>query len=136
MSRHLSFTLLALCAAAHAADPALERAARALGVERIDSLEYEASGTYYQFTQAPAPDLPWPPFRVEDYVATLDYARAAIHAKYHREQVQEPGRARPPAEATMDQFAVDSHRKVAEAYDKGIYKDEVIPLEVETPVFD
>lgn len=107
MSRRLSFTLLALCAAAHAADPALERAARALGLERIDSLEYEASGTYYQFTQAPAPDLPWPPFKVEDYVATLDYARAAMHAKYHREQVQEPDRARPPAEATMDQFAVD-----------------------------
>jgi 3-oxo-5,6-didehydrosuberyl-CoA/3-oxoadipyl-CoA thiolase len=36
----------------------------------------------------------------------------------------------------MDQFSVDSHRKVAEAYDKGIYKDEVIPLEIETPVFD
>jgi len=36
----------------------------------------------------------------------------------------------------MDQFAVDSHRKTAEAYDKGIYKDEIIPLEIETPVFD
>ncbi len=36
----------------------------------------------------------------------------------------------------MDQFSVDSHRKVTQAYDKGIYKDEVIPLEVETPVFD
>jgi acetyl-CoA acetyltransferase len=36
----------------------------------------------------------------------------------------------------MDQFAVDSHRKTAEAYDKGIYKAEVVPLEVETPVFD
>jgi acetyl-CoA acetyltransferase family protein len=36
----------------------------------------------------------------------------------------------------MDQFSVDSHRKVAEAYDKGIYKSEVVPLEVETPVFD
>jgi acetyl-CoA acetyltransferase family protein len=36
----------------------------------------------------------------------------------------------------MDQFAVDSHRKTAEAYDKGIYKSEIIPLEVEQPVFD
>ncbi len=36
----------------------------------------------------------------------------------------------------MDQFAVDSHRKVAEAYDRGTYKDEVIPLEIEAPVFD
>jgi acetyl-CoA acetyltransferase family protein len=36
----------------------------------------------------------------------------------------------------MDQFSVESHKKVAAAYDKGIYKDEIIPLEVETPVFD
>lgn len=36
----------------------------------------------------------------------------------------------------LDQFSVESHRKVAEAYDKGIYKDEIIPLEIEQPVFD
>ncbi len=36
----------------------------------------------------------------------------------------------------MDEFAVVSHRKCAEAYDKGIYKDEVLALEVEQPVFD
>jgi acetyl-CoA acetyltransferase family protein len=36
----------------------------------------------------------------------------------------------------MDEFSVHSHRKCAEAYEKGIYKDEVVPLEVEQPVFD
>src|SRR3990170_1786237 len=36
----------------------------------------------------------------------------------------------------MDEFAVISHKKCAEAYEKGIYKDEVVPLEVEKPVFD
>ncbi len=36
----------------------------------------------------------------------------------------------------MDEYAVESHRRTAEAYDKGIYKDEIIPLELETPVFD
>ena len=36
----------------------------------------------------------------------------------------------------MDEFAVQSHKKCAEAYDKGIYKDEVVPFEVEKPVFD
>jgi glyoxylase-like metal-dependent hydrolase (beta-lactamase superfamily II) len=73
----------------------------------IDSLEYEASGRYWQFTQAPAPDEPWPPFDVRDYVATLDYARGTVHAKYRRTQVEEPGRARPPAQAIMDQYARD-----------------------------
>jgi acetyl-CoA acetyltransferase family protein len=36
----------------------------------------------------------------------------------------------------LDEYSVESHRRVAEAYDKGIYKDEIIPLELETPVFD
>jgi len=36
----------------------------------------------------------------------------------------------------LDQFAIDSHNKTAAAYDAGVYKDEVIPLEVEEPVFD
>ncbi|MEX2246188.1 MAG: thiolase family protein [Dehalococcoidia bacterium] len=36
----------------------------------------------------------------------------------------------------MDQFAVESHKRVAAAYEKGIYKDEIVPLEVEQPVFD
>jgi glyoxylase-like metal-dependent hydrolase (beta-lactamase superfamily II) len=75
--------------------------------ESIKSLEYEAAGTYWQFSQSPAPDLPWPPFEVRDYVATLDFARATVHARYHRTQVQEPGRERPPAQATMDQYAKD-----------------------------
>jgi glyoxylase-like metal-dependent hydrolase (beta-lactamase superfamily II) len=87
--------------------PELQRAAEALRVNDIQSLEFEASGKYFQFSQAPAPDLPWPPFTVSDYVGTLDYARAAVHAKYHRVQVQEPGRERPHAEATMDQYAMN-----------------------------
>lgn len=36
----------------------------------------------------------------------------------------------------MDAYAVESHRRTVAAYEKGIYKDEIIPLEVETPVFD
>jgi acetyl-CoA acetyltransferase family protein len=36
----------------------------------------------------------------------------------------------------LDEFALASHRKTAAAYEAGIYKDEVLPLEVETPVFD
>ncbi len=36
----------------------------------------------------------------------------------------------------MDKFALESHQKVAKAYEKGVYKDEIVPLEVEDPVFD
>lgn len=36
----------------------------------------------------------------------------------------------------LDEFAVKSQKRLAAAYDEGIYKDEVMPLEVEDPVFD
>jgi acetyl-CoA acetyltransferase family protein len=36
----------------------------------------------------------------------------------------------------MDEFSVLSHKKAVEAYERGVYKDEVIPLEVDLPVFD
>ncbi|MBU2644446.1 thiolase family protein [bacterium] len=36
----------------------------------------------------------------------------------------------------MDRFAVDSHMKLLAAYEAGRYKDEVIPMEVEKPVFN
>src|SRR5690242_3641623 len=111
MKHHLAAALVALLpylSVAQGADmPILDTAAKALGVARIQSLEYEASGRYYQFSQAPGPELPWPPFKVDGYVATLDYARDAVHAKYHREQIQQPGWARPASEQTMDQYAAN-----------------------------
>ena len=38
--------------------------------------------------------------------------------------------------AELDEFSAKSHQKAAAAYGAGIYKDEVVPLEVEEPVFD
>ena len=36
----------------------------------------------------------------------------------------------------LDAYAAESHRKTHEAYERGIYADEIVPLEVEEPVFD
>jgi len=36
----------------------------------------------------------------------------------------------------IDAFSMRSQHKLAKAYDAGIYKDEIVPLEVEQPVFD
>jgi acetyl-CoA acetyltransferase family protein len=36
----------------------------------------------------------------------------------------------------MDAFTERSHKKLAAAYAKGIYKDEIIPLEIEEPVYN
>jgi acetyl-CoA acetyltransferase family protein len=38
--------------------------------------------------------------------------------------------------AAMDAYSAESHKKTAAAYEAGIYRDEVIPLEVEDPIFD
>ena len=103
----LSLTAACFAEDARVAGSLFENASLRLGVDRIQSLQFDASGSYYQFGQSPAPELPWPEFKVDGYVATLDFARAAIHAKYHRVQVQEPGRARPYSEQTMEQFARD-----------------------------
>lgn len=83
----------------------LDCAASASRADDIQSLAFDATGRYYQFGQAPAPELPWPAFDVSDYTAEFDYAKGTVHARYRRVQVQEPGRARPPADQTMDQFA-------------------------------
>lgn len=36
----------------------------------------------------------------------------------------------------MDEFSAESHRKCAAAYEAGVYKDEIVPLEVEDPIYD
>ena len=38
--------------------------------------------------------------------------------------------------AELDAFSAASHRRTQAAYEKGIYKDEVLPLEVEDPIYD
>src|SRR5689334_6388994 len=79
----------------------LDRAAAAVRADDIQSLAFDATGRYYQFGQAPAPELPWPAFDVTGYTAEFDYAKQTVHARYRRVQVQEAGRARPPADQTM-----------------------------------
>jgi acetyl-CoA acetyltransferase family protein len=36
----------------------------------------------------------------------------------------------------LDEFSAESHRKCAAAYEAGAYKDEIVPLEVEDPIYD
>jgi 3-oxo-5,6-didehydrosuberyl-CoA/3-oxoadipyl-CoA thiolase len=38
--------------------------------------------------------------------------------------------------AAMDTFARDSHAKTVQGYEKGVYRDEIVPIEIEDPVFD
>jgi hypothetical protein len=114
MSRTLIYPVLAaltlnglpiVAEAAGKPDKALTRAAKALGASEISALEFSATGSWYQFDQAPAPGLAWPQFTVSSYRASIDYGTPAARVQITRSQVVEPSRVRPaPVEQKVDQF--------------------------------
>lgn len=82
MSRHwmhqvaaLPFVALLgwLPAPAHAADPALERAAAAMGATSLKTLRYAGDGTGYTFGQAYKPGLAWPRITIRSFTRTVNY---------------------------------------------------------------
>lgn len=81
--------------------------------------------------RAPAPDhdayfsVPFP-----DYILNSPWLQSMIQTAQNVAEVY--GLAR----EELDKYAAESHAKTHAAYEAGIYKEEVIPLEVEDPVFD
>ncbi|MCQ8105783.1 MBL fold metallo-hydrolase [Methylomonas sp. SURF-2] len=97
---------IAMAAAGCASQPhSLELANQAAGATNIKSIEFSGSGRWYQFGQAPNPDLPWPPFELKNYTAGIDYDSASARVQITRSQIIEPGRNRPaPVEQKVDQY--------------------------------
>ena len=81
--------------------------------------------------RAPAPDhdayfsVPFP-----DYILNSPWLQSMIQTAQNVAEVYELAREE------LDKYAVESHAKTHAAYEAGRYKEEVIPLEVEDPVFD
>ena len=81
--------------------------------------------------RAPAPDhdayfsVPFP-----EYILASPWLQDMTQTAQNVAEVYGLGRAE------LDAFAAESHRKAHEAYEAGVYADEVVPLEVEEPVFD
>lgn len=93
---------LAVCSA-HAAS--LQEAANALHAADTKSIEFSGSGHWFQFGQAPNPNLPWPQFDVSTYVADIDYETSGARVQSTRKQTIEPGRLRPaPIEQKVDTY--------------------------------
>src|SRR5919108_6189509 len=83
----------------------LQAAADTLKAADIRTIEYSGTGKWYQFGQAPSPTLPWPPFDVSAYTASINYDAPAARVQMTRKQVVEPERARPaPVEQKVDQY--------------------------------
>ncbi len=83
----------------------LQAAATTLKAADIKTIEYSGTGKWYQFGQAPSPTLPWPPFDVSAYTASINYDTPAARIQMTRKQVVEAERARPaPVEQKVDQY--------------------------------
>ncbi len=73
----------------------LEAAEETLGAAAVQSIEYSGTGKWFQFGQAPSPTLPWPPFDVSSFKATINYETPAARVEMVRKQTLELPRVRP-----------------------------------------
>jgi len=104
--------VVAIAVASSACGPqagSLQAANDTLGAAQVNAIEFSGTGRWYQFGQAPAPNLPWPAFDVSSYTATINYAAPAARVQMTRKQTIEPGRVRPaPVEQKPDQYVSGS----------------------------
>jgi len=83
----------------------LQSDSQASHTSSIRTIEFSGTGRWYQFGQAPNPDLSWPPFDLKNYTADINYDTASAKVKITRSQIVEPGRERPvPVEQRVEQF--------------------------------
>ena len=73
----------------------LDAATDALGADHIRSIEFSATGKWYQFGQEPNPNAPAPEFEVTSYTASIDYNTATSHIQRVSHELVDPTRWRP-----------------------------------------
>jgi len=74
----LSFAALFAVSAVSAADPALDRAAAAMGAAGLKSIRYSGDGVGYTFGQAYEPGRPWPKINVRSFVRAVNYETGSM----------------------------------------------------------
>jgi len=113
----------------------IERMGRGLGggggrSTRVNSMTQKIS-ELNEVQRAPAPDhdlyfsVPFP-----EYIRSSPWLQSMVQTAQNVAEVYGLTRE------ALDRFAVESHAKAHAAYENGIYKDEVVAVEVEEPVFD
>lgn len=116
-----------------------------LGVERMGRTLGGGGGMRPNMTRVTQPqrinitkeqrDLP-PDYSDSFSVPIPDYILDSPYAQSMTQTAQNVAEMYGLTRAEMDEFAVRSHKKYGDAFTAGFYKDEIIPLEVEDPVFD
>ena len=79
---------------AHAQDSrtALEAIARAMGADRVKSLEYTGTGVNFAPGQSQTPGQRWPRFNLKTFTRTINYETAALRDDLVRTQAEDPPR--------------------------------------------
>ena len=112
----------------------IERMGRALIVGAGESRITKTNPRISELNEAqlaPAPDhdsyfsIPFP-----EYILKTPWLQSMVQTAQNVAEVYNLNREE------LDRYAVESHRKTAQAYASGIYKEEVLALEVEEPIFD
>ena len=80
--------LASLACQARQVDSVFDRAAQAMGVPNLRSIEYSGSGSSFGFGQSGSPGGPWPRFIVPSYVASVDYEAPAMRQEIVRNQLE------------------------------------------------
>ena len=91
---------------ADAADPALERAATAMGASGLKSLRYTGDGDGYTFGQAYKPGQAWPKIKVRSFARTVNYDTGSMRDEIVIQRAEALGGGGYPHTATQrnDQF--------------------------------
>jgi acetyl-CoA acetyltransferase family protein len=117
----------------------------ALGIERMGRSLGGGGGT--AFTRVNGPNKRW------QETTPAQRELAPDHGEYFSVPIPDFIRNAPPLQSMtqtaqnvcemynlkrtdLDRFATESHAKTVRAYEKGIYRDEIVPLQVEEPVYD
>jgi hypothetical protein len=89
-------TAIVLCSplpgAAQGGPATLENAAKALGADRVKTLQYSASGVSFAMGQSPVPGAAWPRFNIPNFSRTINYETASLCDEQTRSRAEMPPR--------------------------------------------
>ncbi len=78
--------------ATRSATAVIAQASRAMGADRLQTLEYTGTGSSFTVGQASGPGAPWPRFEVVTYVGTINYLLPVMREQFVRRDVESPPR--------------------------------------------
>jgi glyoxylase-like metal-dependent hydrolase (beta-lactamase superfamily II) len=88
----LGVALVPLTLVGQDAAAVVETAARAMGADTLQAIQYSGVGSIFVVGQAPGPGVPWPRFQLLTYVGAVNYAAPAMREESVRKDVESPPR--------------------------------------------